>query len=473
VNILSVASEIFPLIKTGGLADVAGALPGALAAEGIAVHTLVPGYPAVTQALQTAESRHEWPDLFGAPARLLAGQAAGLDLFVLDAPHLFHRPGNPYTGADGRDWPDNAQRFAALARAAADIGLGIIPGYSPEIVHGHDWQTGLAPAYLAYAAPNGNRPKTIVTIHNLAFQGQFPTDILASLGLPPWSLTVNGVEYYNSIGYLKAGLFFANHITTVSPTYAAEIVTPDGGMGMDGLLRARGAALSGIVNGIDTTVWDPANDPALAATFSARTLAFRAQNKAALQARFGLKPDPGALLFTVLSRLTSQKGIDLVIGAIPTILAEGGQLAVLGAGDAALQQALQSAANTHAGRIGVIIGYDESLAHLLQGGGDALLVPSRFEPCGLTQLCALRYGAIPIVSRVGGLADTVSEATGLVFHPVGEPMFIQAINQCAARYQDKPAWQAMQRRAMAADVSWSAPARHYAALYRQLAGAKA
>jgi starch synthase len=468
-----VASEFFPLIKTGGLADVAGALPAALAAQGIAVRTLLPGYPAVTATIQTAEKLHDWPDLFGAPVRLLSGRAHGLDLLVLDAPHLFDRPGNPYTGPDGQDWPDNAQRFAALARAAADIGLGKIAAYRPDIVHVHDWQTGLVPAYLAYEAPDGNRPRTVMTIHNLAFQGQFPTSLLQTLGLPPWSLTLNGVEYYNSIGYLKAGLYFADHITTVSPTYAAEIATPEGGMGMDGLLRGRGKALSGIVNGIDTAIWDPARDAAIPSPFTAHRLEPRAGNKAALQRQFGLASDPDALLFIVISRLTPQKGIDLLLHAIPAILAAGGQLAVLGTGDADLAVALQYEAAAHPGRVGVVIGYNEPLAHLIQAGGDALLVPSRFEPCGLTQLCALRYGSIPVVSMVGGLADTVTDATGVRFHPVTGTMLLQAINRCAALYQDKPAWQVKQRLAMDVDVSWAVSARQYATLYRDLVGAKA
>ncbi len=473
MKILSVASEVFPLVKTGGLADVAGALPAALAAEGIEVRTLIPAYPAVTRALLASEAVHCWPDLFGGPATLFAGQAGGLDLFVLNAPHLFDRPGNPYVGPDGRDWPDNAQRFAALARTAAEIGLGQIPAYQPDVVHGHDWQTGLAPAYLAYAAPGGNRPRTVMTIHNLAFQGQFPTALLATLGLPPWSLTIDGVEYYDSIGYLKAGLFFADRITTVSPTYAAEIRTPEGGMGIDGLLRARGSALVGIVNGIDTSVWDPSNDPALTAPYDAHSLGQRPHNKAALQGRFGLATDPAAPLFTLISRLTAQKGIDLVIGAIPAIMAHNGQLTVLGSGDPHFERTLQVAAAGHPGRIGVAIGYDEALAHLMQGGGDALLVPSRFEPCGLTQLCALRYGCIPIVSQVGGLADTVSEAVGFAFHPVTETMLVGAISQGATQFRNKFAWRAKQQQAMAADVSWSAPARRYAALYRELAQAQA
>jgi starch synthase len=466
-QILSVASELFPLIKTGGLADVTGALPGALARESIAVRSLLPGYPGVCAALAAAETIYHWPALFGGPARLLAGRAHDLDLLVLEAPHLYARPGNPYTGPDGQDWPDNAQRFAALGRAAADLGLGKVAAYRPDIVHGHDWQAGLTHAYLAYEASPGKRAGRVMTIHNLAFQGQFPTSLLRALGLPDNALSMAGVEYYDSIGYLKAGLYFADRITTVSPSYATEIRTREGGMGMDGLLRARADTLSGIANGIDTDVWNPGTDPAIPAQYSSRSLGRRARNKAALQARFGLAPDQGALLFAVISRLTAQKGIDLLIQAIPALLAEGAQLAVLGTGDVGQQAALLAAAQAHAGRIGAVIGYDETLAHLMQAGADALLVPSRFEPCGLTQLCALRYGTIPVVSKVGGLADTVADGrTGFQFWPVTQAGLIRAVNRAATCYQDKPEWQRLQRQAMATDVSWAAAARQYATLYR-------
>lgn len=472
---LAVASELYPLVKTGGLADVAGALPHALAAEGIAVRTLIPGYPAVLGALDEIDRVADIGPLFGSPAQLLAGRAAGLDLFVLNAPHLYVRPGNPYTGPDGRDWPDNPQRFAALAQTAAAIGQGMVPGYLPDILHAHDWQTGLAPAYLHYAG--GARPGTVMTIHNLAFQGQVPAALLGELGLPPGAYTIDGVEYYGAIGMLKAGVFFADRITTVSPSYAAEIQTPEGGMGMDGLLRSRAAALSGILNGIDTRVWNPERDPALAAPFSPRRLTRRALNKAALQARLGLDPEPAALLFGVVSRLTSQKGIDLLLASIPALLAAGAQLALLGSGEPGLESALLAA---RSGRIGAVIGYDEALAHLIQGGSDALLVPSRFEPCGLTQLCALHYGAIPVVSRTGGLADSVIDAneaalssgvaTGVQFAPVTLAALEAAIGRAARLWREPETWTRLQRNAMRAEVGWAAPARRYAALYREIAG---
>lgn len=476
-SVLSVASEIFPLVKTGGLADVVGALPAALAREGVAMRTLVPGYPAVVDALEGADVAHAIATLHGGPARVLAGRAGGLDLFVLDAPHLFARPGNPYAGADGKDWPDNAQRFGALAAVAAAIGRGSIPAFVPDIVHAHDWQAGLAPAYLHYGGTP--RPRTVMTVHNMAFQGQFPATLLAALGLPPHALAIDGVEYYGSIGFLKAGLALADRITTVSPTYALEIRTPAFGMGLDGLLRHRAPVLSGILNGIDDAHWNPATDPHLAAPFDRRHLAARARNKAALQARLGLAVDAAAPLLGVVSRLTWQKGMDLLLEALPEIAGMGAQLALIGSGDRALESGFAAAARAAPGRIAAMVGYDEPLAHLMQGGSDALLVPSRFEPCGLTQMCALRYGAIPVVARVGGLADTVIDAsemalaakagTGVQFAPVTRDALTTAVERLLTLWRDRPGWRRLQARAMAVDVSWRRPAQHYAALYRELA----
>ncbi len=477
LRVLSVASEAYPLVKTGGLADVAGALPGALAREGIAMRTLLPGYPPVISALRKAEPVHAFPRLHGAPARLIAARAAGLDLLVLDAPHLYARPGNPYVGPDGKEWPDNGLRFAALAQCAAAIGRGALPGYVPDVVHAHDWQAGLAPAYLHYAGRP--RPGTVMTIHNLAFQGQFPRAMLGTIGLPPHAFAIDGVEYHGSIGYLKAGLALADRITTVSPTYAEEIRTPEGGMGLHGLLQQRASALTGILNGIDDKVWNPATDACLAARYDARRRARRAQNKAALQARFGLTPEPDTLLFGVVSRLTWQKGMDLLLEALPALVAAGAQLALVGSGDKAFEDGFAAAARRAPGRVTAIIAHDEALAHLMQGAVDALLVPSRFEPCGLTQLCALRYGAIPIVGRVGGLADTIIDAnemaltagaaTGLQFAPVTRAMLEFAIGRAATLWRDRAAWRKLQSRAMATDVGWARPAKHYAALYRELA----
>jgi starch synthase len=469
--VLAVASEIYPLIKTGGLADVVGALPGALAAEGVAVTTLVPGYPAVLKAMPGAKRVLDITDLFGGPARVLRGKAGGLDVMALAAPHLYDRPGNPYLGPDGRDWPDNVQRFAGLAAIAASLARGAIKGFRPKVVHAHDWQAGLTAAYLHYGGPKP--PPTVFTVHNLAFQGQFPSAILSQLGLPPASFRFDGIAHHGMIGFLKAGLQLSSRVTTVSPTYAREIRTEADGMGMDGLLRYRGDAVSGILNGIDTDVWNPATDPHLRQRYDAASLKARTANKTALQEQFGLTPDPKALLFGVISRLSWQKGLDLLLEALPALCEQGAQLALLGAGEPALETAFSAAAAAHPGQIGVRIGYDEALAHQLQGGVDALIVPSRFEPCGLTQLCALRYGVVPVVSRVGGLADTVEDGvTGVVFDALTAQGLGDAIARTTRLYRKPAAFRKLITHGMARDVSWREPARQYASLYRALAAAK-
>lgn len=474
--VLSVASEAYPLIKTGGLADVVGALPAAVGRAGIHMRTLLPGYPAVIAAMKDARAVHEYSDLMGGPARLLEGHAAGLDVIAIEAPHLYRRTGNPYLDAQGRDWADNALRFGALGKVAAGIGQGILAGFHPDVIHAHDWQAGLAPAYLHYG--DGPRPATVLTVHNLAYQGTFPATLLRDLQLPERAFSMQGVEFYGQIGFLKAGLALADRITTVSPTYAAEIRTAADGMGLDGVLRQRSAVMSGILNGLDTEVWDPATDPLIAARYDAKHLKAREANKAAVQERFGLNAAPRALLYGIVSRLTGQKGMDLVLEALPALLAQGGQLAVLGSGDAALEAALRAAAEQHPGRVGVILGYDETLAHGIQAGADAVLVPSRFEPCGLTQLCALRYGAIPVVARTGGLADTVVDAnemalasrmgTGVVFSPHTVEALTHALDRTAALHGQPTAWRALQKRAMDTDVSWARPAAKYAALYHEV-----
>ena len=475
MRVLSVTSEIYPVVKTGGLADVAGALPGALSHEGVEVRSLVPGYPAVMKALHKGVPVMDLPDLFGGPARVLAGTASGLALFALDAPHLYDRPGSPYGGPDGADWPDNLARFAALSRAGAMLGRGE-GGWAPDVVHAHDWQAALAPAYMHFGG--GTRPATVMTVHNLAFQGRFPADMFGTLGLPDAAWSIDGLEFYGGIGTLKAGLLLSDAITTVSPTYAAEIMTPEGGMGLDGLLRSRAADLRGILNGLDTAVWDPASDSHIAAQFSVARLRRRPRNKAALQASAGLAPDPSALLFGAVSRLTEQKGMDLLLAAIPAMLSHGAQLVVLGSGDPALERGLAAAAAAHPSRVAAVIGFDESLAHAIQSGADAMLVPSRFEPCGLVQMCALRYGAVPVVSRVGGLADTLIDAnpvglaagvaTGLTFSPVTLPALEGALARAAALWGRPSDWAQMQRNAMRSEVGWTGPAREYAALYKQV-----
>jgi starch synthase len=477
LNALSVTSEVYPLIKTGGLADVAGALPGALAKESVRLITLAPGYPAVTAKLEKAEPVCRYDNLMGAPAQVLAGKAGGLEVFVLDAPHFFARSGNPYIGPDGADWQDNALRFAALARVGADIGKGAVPAFTPQVVHVHDWQAALTPAYLHY--DGGRRPGTIITVHNLAFQGSFSPTILDAIGLPPHAMAIDGVEYFGNVGYMKAGLQFADRITTVSPTYAREILMPESGMGLDGLLRQRASVVAGILNGIDEDVWNPSTDAHLPQPFNAQRIDSRPRNKTVLQRRMDLAPDPDAPLFGVVSRISWQKGLDMLLSALPGIVAAGGQIALLGSGEKALQDGFADAARHHAGAVGCVFAYDEGLAHLIQGGSDFLLVPSRFEPCGLTQLCALRYGAIPVVARVGGLADTIVDAneaalsagvaTGVQFAPPATTELAEAVGRANALFQDQASVRRTRLNGMRADVSWRGPAKRYASLYREIA----
>lgn len=476
IEVLSVASEIYPLVKTGGLADVAGALPAALAAHGVSMRTLVPGYPVVLREAAGGRIIHRFPDLFDGPAQLIAGRFAGLDLIILDAGHLYSRPGGPYVDPEGHDWPDNWKRFAALSWVAGKLGLGLVGGYQPEILHAHDWQAGLVPAYVKYG-PSATL-KSVITIHNLAFQGHFGADIFGRLDLPPHAYW-EGLEYFGGVGYLKAGLAAADAITTVSPTYAREIRTPAFGMALDGLINARASVVHGITNGIDTDAWDPMADPEIRQDYSAASIHKRAVNKAALREHFEIEPTNGPV-FSVVSRLTNQKGIDLIAANVDWLVSLGATLVILGSGDPVLEGALVSAALRHPGRVGMHRGYDEGLSHLIQGGADAILVPSRFEPCGLTQLYGLRYGCVPIVARVGGLADTVIDAneaaveagvaTGLQFSPVTTEALREAIRRAVELFADEAAWRRIQRRGMKSNVSWAHSAKRYADLYASLLG---
>ncbi len=475
MNVLSVASEIYPLIKTGGLADVTGALPLALKEHGVRTRTLVPGYPAVMAAVKQAAPVHAFKDLLGQPATLLRAEHQGLDLLILDAPELFDRPGGPYAGVDGLDHPDNWRRFAALARAGADIALGTLDGWRPDLVHLHDWQTGLLPAYLRYAGRPV--PPSLMTIHNIAFQGRFGVDIFPYLGLPADAYAIDGVEYYGGVGYLKAGLQAASALSTVSPTYAEEILTPEFGMGLEGVLAARAGDLHGIVNGIDIDVWDPEDDALITTTYGSSKLKRRRDNKLAVADRFGLDIEDGPL-FCVVSRLTWQKGMDLLAEVTDDLVVQGGRLAVLGSGEAALESAFQDAAARHPGRVAIHTGYDEPLSHLMQAGSDAILIPSRFEPCGLTQLYGLRYGCIPVVARTGGLNDTVIDAnpaalaaqaaTGVSFSPATAHALLRALNRTFRLYRDSKTWAGMQKQGMKTDVSWDKSAGLYARLYSNM-----
>ena len=470
MRILAVASELYPLVKTGGLADVTGALPLALKSLGMEVRTLIPGYPAAVRGLGEPTAVYEYGE-----ARILAGNVNGVDVLLLDAPKLFDRPGGPYGDASGADWPDNWLRFAALCRCGSDIAEGLLKDWQPDLVHVHDWQAAMTLAYLRH----GKVPAmpAVITVHNLAFQGQFPPSIFPALALPQSTFSVEGVEYYGNVGYLKAGLRYANAITTVSPSYAQEIRTPAFGLGLEGLINSRADVLHGIVNGIDTELWDPGSDLDLEATYSSRTLQRRRKNREAIERRFGLASDDGPI-FCIISRLTFQKGVDVVATVADDLVAAGGKLVVLGTGERAQEAGLLAAAARNPGRVGVVIGYEEPLSHLIQGGADAILVPSRFEPCGLTQLCALRYGCIPVVTRTGGLADTVIDAngaalsagvaTGFQFAPLSAGSLRQTLARVFEVWRRPKEWAAMQRQAMKSDVSWEQSAARYAALYRSL-----
>lgn len=467
MKVLSVASECAPLVKTGGLADVVGALPAALAGEGVETRVLLPGYPSVIGAITGRDIVREEADLFGGPASVRAARAGGLDLLVLDAPHLYDRPGAIYLGPDGRDWPDNPERFAALGWTAAALMADGAGCWRPDLVHCHDWQAALTPYYLREVR-HLDTP-AVLTLHNVAFQGLAPADRLERLRLDPAHFRPDGFEFWGRINALKAGILWSDAITTVSPTYAAELMRPEFGMGLEGVLDARRDALHGILNGIDEQAWNPRTDRAIHPYASPRG---KARNRAALRAETGLPDAPGPLC-VVVSRLSGQKGLDLLLEALPALLARGGQLALLGSGDAGLEAAWREAARHP--DVAVRIGYDEAFSHRMIAGGDAILVPSRFEPCGLTQLYALRYGTVPLVTLTGGLADTVIHAspaalargvaTGLQIHPITAEALTLGLERLCDLFADPPTWQALQKNAMRQPVGWDHSAKAYAALY--------
>jgi starch synthase len=472
---LAVASECAPLVKTGGLADVVGALPAAMAAEGWAIRTLLPGYPSVLDVCGDATTMWEDADLFGGPARVLAVVHAGLDLLILDAPHLFVRGGSPYLDASGEDWADNDARFAALSWVGAKLAADGLDGWTPELVHLHDWQAGFVPQYLAQFGAN---IPTVLTIHNIAFHGLTAYERLADLRLPSSAFSPQGFEYYGHISALKSGLVSATRLTTVSPTYAQELTTEEFGMGLDGVIRLRAAEMVGVLNGIDTIAWNPATDLTTAKQY--KTPRGKALNKIALREEFGLPESDGPLCI-VVSRLSGQKGLDLLLQALPALTENGGQLAMLGSGDRALENAWLAAAENNPA-ISVRIGYDEGLSHRMFAGADAVLVPSRFEPCGLTQLYGLRYGTIPVVARTGGLADTVIHAndaalrrgvaTGISHRASDGPALSQALIQLCTLFAHPSIWLKLQKNAMKHPVDWTASAPQYASIYKNLTGAE-
>ncbi|MDZ5076481.1 glycogen synthase GlgA [Nesterenkonia sp. HG001] len=474
-RVLSVASECAPLMKTGGLADVVGALPGALESHGWRSRVLMPAYPTVLE--RVVRSRRIWrsDDLFGGPACVRACTVDGFEVLLLDAPHLFDRPGGPYS-VDHHDHPDNHLRFAALSWAAAQIAIeGTSDRWRPDIVHAHDWQAGLVPAYLRYA---GSAVPSVMTIHNIAFQGVFDADQLDRLNLPTGDFHPGGIEYHGAVSALKAGMVHASRLTTVSRTYAEELTTPQFGFGLEGVVaerRDRGE-MHGIVNGIDATVWDPARDPHTT-PFSAASPGPKAENRASLLKEFGLA-EPSGPLAVVVTRLTHQKGVDMLLEALPAFVEGGGAVVVLGSGDPGHEQSLREVAAHRPDAVGVRIGYDEPLSHRMFAGGDLVLVPSRFEPCGLTQLYGLRYGALPLVASTGGLRDTVVDATdehrasgtatGFTFTDISTTGLRDALDRAASLYQDQEAWREVRDRAMTTPVDWAASGAHYAQLFQEL-----
>ena len=481
MRILFVSSEIYPLAKTGGLADVSAALPRALAALGVDVRVVMPGYPAALLAAGGKSLQAQLCNFGGQDvtrvfsARLPDG---GIPVWLVDCSSLFNRDGGPYQDSHGRDWPDNARRFAHLSRVAARLATGdIAPGWRADVVHANDWHTGLLPLQLRDGSDG--RPATLLTIHNLAFQGLFPADSLSSLGLPDDLFTPEGIEFHGQVSFLKAGISFSDRLTTVSPSYAREILTPEFGCGLDGLMNHRAGDLTGILNGVDCEVWGPAFDPHLPARFDLHAMAGKHQCKAELQRELGFDPAPETPLVIWASRITHQKMADTALEILPQLLDRDVQFALIGQGDAASERQFATIAASHCGQMAVRIGYDEPTAHRFYAGGDLLLHPSRFEPCGLAPLYAMRYGTIPMVRSIGGLADTVIEAsdhairigsaTGFSFREQSAPAMLACIDRALAAYAQPVLWRRMQQQAMSQDFGWGASARRYLALYRELA----
>lgn len=476
LRVLFAAAEVFPLVKTGGLADAAACLPFALRERGIDARVIVPGYRAVRAQAQPARVLSELaiPGV-AAPVRVLAARLPdGVPLYVIDAPECFDRGGNPYLGPDGSDWPDNARRFAVFGRAIAALALGA-PGviWRPDVLHCNDWHSGLAPALVQGA---GARPGIVFGIHNLAYQGLFPYAQFLTLDLPPALWSYEALEFHGAMSFIKGGLSFADRIVAVSPQYAREIRTAEYGCGLDGLLRHRREVLHGIVNGVDYRVWDPRRDVFIARHYWIDALDGKQADKSDLQARAGLERRADAFLVAHIGRLTAQKGTDLIAAAAPDLLRDARlQLVLLGSGERALEQALARLARRWSGRVAVCTDYDEALAHRIEAGADAFLMPSRFEPCGLNQLYSLRYGTVPIVRATGGLRDTVVDAgagagaTGFVFERPHVSDLTAAVQRAARVFHAGDGrWRALMRAGMQQDFSWGISAQRYHALYRDL-----
>lgn len=485
MRVLQVSAELFPLLKTGGLADVTGALPAALTRQGCELRLLLPGLPAILEGVQSSPRaslplRSPWGGQHG----IRIGQWNGHVTYLVEAPELYGRGGNPYVDAAGLPHADSARRFALLGHAAAQLASGLDPQWRPGLVHAHDWHAGLAPAALHFQRLRGETTAaSVFTVHNLAYQGLFPAPSFSDLGLPPTAFQLQGLEYFGQVSFMKAGLQYADRLTTVSPSYALEMQTPEQGCGLDGLLRQRAPVLTGILNGVDPLVWDPARDSYLDAPFDAAHLGLRGANKAALQAEVGLAERPGALLFGVVSRLTEQKGLHLLLDGLGLLLQHGGQLVVLGSGEPALEAAFAQAARQHPQSVALRLGFDERRSHRVFAGADSILVPSRFEPCGLTQLYGLAYGCLPLVHRVGGLADTVADctlenladdsATGFVFDRFTRDAFCAALRRAFALQAQPAQWQRAQQAAMRRRFDWDHAAAQYLHVYRAATAAAA
>ena len=473
-RILHVAAEVQPLIKTGGLADVAGALPDALHALGADVRVLMPGYGgALDRARASGPLRvaAEWPG-----ARLLeTALPGGCVLWLYETEAFAARGTRPYDREDGTPWPDNAERFDELARVAtalADDALGL--DWRPDVVHAHDWHTGLLPVHLQLARVPA---ASLFTIHNLAYQGLFPLATRAGLGLPGWLEHWQALEFRGYFSFIKGGIAFADRVTTVSETYASEITTPAFGEGLEGLLAARGSDLVGIANGIDTGHWNPANDPTLPAAYDADDPRGKHAARRSLLVETGLKADDHTPVVACVGRLAAQKGVDVLLAALDELLALPVTLVVLGSGDPALRRRLEQAAHAHPRHVHARFAFDEAFAHRLYAGADMLVMPSRFEPCGLAQLNAMRYGTIPVVRRTGGLVDTVTDttpatladgrATGFQFDQAAPGALVAAVRRAREYFTAPDTWQHLVRQAMRRDSSWTRSARAYLDLYEQ------
>ena len=476
LKVLFATPECAPLVKTGGLGDVSAALPAALRALGLDVRVLLPGYPAVLEADRSA---HEVAQIrvFGSKVRLLGSQLpSGVPLIVVDAPTLYKRSGGPYQDNDGNDWKDNGLRFGVLSKVAALLASDDHPiAWRPDIVHCNDWPTALAPVYLEHAA--GRHAATLVTIHNLAFQGLVSYAEAKALELPPQSLGTDGVEFYGRVSFLKGGLMYCDAINTVSPTYAKEIQSPELGFGLDGVLRMRSQDLFGVLNGIDTTLWDPRTDALIPSHYDAGSLEGKAANKRVLKQRLALEGPDDVPLIASVTRLTHQKGIDLIADAMAQIAAAPAQLVVVGAGERALVEKLRAAKARHPRHLATFIGFDEPLAHLVEAGADMFLMPSRFEPCGMNQMYSQRYGTPPIANPTGGLVDTIEDersspaatATGFLLRSgLSATSLVEGVQRAVAAYGDAARWTRLQRNGMAKDFGWGSAARAYSEIYSRI-----